>query len=92
VILETLFDKFDEIEKRLPASVGMFSQMVNIMTSGSCRREQLERIESFFASRDTSSYNQVLAQSLDMIRTKIAWLVRDREDVAVWLKENGYCT
>lgn len=37
-----------------------------------------------------NSFDQSLAQSLDNVRSKIAWLSRDRGDVAGWLKENGY--
>lgn len=37
-----------------------------------------------------NSFDQSLAQSLDNVRSKIAWLDRDRGDVAAWLKENGY--
>ena len=33
---------------------------------------------------------QSLEQSKDAVRSKISWLERDREDVAAWLKANGY--
>ena len=31
-----------------------------------------------------------LAQCLDTILAKSVWVERDRDDVANWLKENGY--
>lgn len=31
-----------------------------------------------------------LAQSLEMILTRSKWVERDRDDVKLWLKTNGY--
>jgi aminopeptidase 2 len=64
--------------------------MVSICTSGFTNREQLQKVEEFFADKSTAGFDQSLAQSLDAIRSKISWLERDRTDVADWLKANGY--
>lgn len=81
---------FDELLKRLPPSLSMFGSMIQIMTSSFSKPEQLAKAEAFFKDKNTNGYDQSLAQSFDSVRSKIAWLARDRGDVAKWLKENGY--
>ena len=92
--IEALFDwmteNWDELYKRLPPALSMLGSMVTIFTSSFTNPQQLARVEKFFADKDTKGYDQSLAQSLDAIRSKIAWLERDRADVASWVKENGY--
>ena len=92
--VEALFhwmtENWDELYKRLPPGLTMLGSMVTIMTSGLTTPEQLDRVESFFKEKDTKGYNQALAQSMDAIRSKLAWIKRDGEDVKQWLKANGY--
>ncbi|KAI1735939.1 peptidase family M1-domain-containing protein [Xylaria scruposa] len=91
---ETLFswltEKWPEIYKRLSGNPPILGSMVTICTSSFAKPEQLERVEKFFRDIDTKSFDQPLAQSKDAIRSKISWLQRDRDDVAAWVKENGY--
>lgn len=92
--VEALFnfmtENWDELVKKLPPALSLLGSMVTICTSGFTKPEQLEKVEKFFADRSTNGFDQSLAQSLDAIRSKISWLERDRDDVATWLKENGY--
>jgi aminopeptidase 2 len=92
--IEALFawmtENWDELIKRLPPALSMLGSMVTIFTSSFSTKEQLARVEKFFASKNTNGFDQSLAQSLDAIRSKISWLERDRDDVANWVKENGY--
>jgi len=92
--IEALFtfmtENWDELVKKLPPALSMLSTMVAICTSGFTKPGQLARVEKFFADKSTNGFDQSLAQSMDAIRSKISWLERDREDVAGWLKENGY--
>lgn len=83
-------ENWDELYKRLPPTLPMLGSMVTIMTSGFTNSEQLQRVEKFFAEKNNNGYDQALAQSLDSVRSKISWLQRDREDVAEWVKTNGY--
>jgi aminopeptidase 2 len=92
--IEALFtwmeNNWDELTKRLPPALSMLGTMVTIFTSSFTTKEQLARVEKFFADKNTNGFDQSLAQSLDAIRSKIAWIERDRADVAAWVKENGY--
>ncbi|ROV99956.1 hypothetical protein VMCG_06258 [Cytospora schulzeri] len=92
--IEALFkwmvNNWDELYKRLPPALSMLGSMVQIMTSSFTKPEQLAQVEKFFEDKNKSGYDQALAQSLDGVRSKISWLARDKDDVAAWLKENGY--
>lgn len=88
--LNRMEENWDELYKRLPPALSMLGSMVTIMTSTFSKQEQLAKVEAFFKEKNTNGYDQSLAQSLDSIRSKIAWLNRDRGDVAAWLNENGY--
>ena len=92
--INAMFDwmtrNWDELQKRHPPALSMLGTLVTIFTSSFTKPEQLEQVEAFFADKNTKGYNQSLAQSLDAIRAKIAWLERDGEDVASWVKANGY--
>jgi aminopeptidase 2 len=92
--IEALFEwmtvNWDELYKRLPPQLSMLGSMVSIMTSSFSTEEQFGRVQKFFAEKNTKGYDQSLAQSLDAIRSKIAWLSRDSGDVSGWLKDNKY--
>lgn len=92
--IEALFSwmttNWDLMHKRLPPGLSMLGTMVSIMTSGFTTSAQLSKLEAFFAEKDTRGYDQSLEQSKDSIRSKIAWVGRDRDDVLAWVKENGY--
>jgi aminopeptidase 2 len=79
-----------ELSKKLPPGLPMLGAMVTIFTSSFTTQQQLDRVEAFFQSKDTKGYDQSLAQSLDAIRSKVSWVRRDSEDVAGWLRANGY--
>lgn len=68
----------------------MLGSVVQIVTNNFTSKEAIEDIQKFFGERSTKGFDQGLAQSLDGIRAKVAWLERDREDVMVWLEKNGY--
>ncbi|KAH8591884.1 aminopeptidase 2, partial [Bisporella sp. PMI_857] len=66
----------EALYRRFSASLSMLGMLVQIFAD----------IEKFFHDKSKKGYDQSLAQSLDAIRAKIAWLKRDREDVAAWVK------
>ncbi|GAP86043.1 putative aminopeptidase 2 [Rosellinia necatrix] len=92
--VEALFNwltkTWPEIHKRLSGNPPILGSMVTICTSSFAKPEQLDRVEKFFKDIDTKAFDQPLAQSKDAIRSKISWLQRDRDDIATWVRENGY--
>lgn len=89
--VEALFgwmtENFDELSRRFPAGLSMLGSIVTICTSSFTQKADLERVEEFFKERSTKGFDQALAQSLDSIRAKAAWLARDRDDIEAWTKE-----
>lgn len=85
-------ENWDELARRLPAGLSMLSSMVTICTSSFTSEADRARVEAFFSEKSTKGFEMGLAQSLESIQAKAAWLARDRADVASWLKENGYVT
>ncbi|TGO42655.1 hypothetical protein BHYA_0006g00580 [Botrytis hyacinthi] len=81
-------ENWEELQRRLPAGLSMLGTMVTICTSGFTGERNQKRIEEFFSKRDTKGFDQGLAQSLDSIRAKSAWVERDREDVKAWVEAN----
>ncbi|KAB8302634.1 hypothetical protein EYC80_006002 [Monilinia laxa] len=81
-------ENWDELTRRLPAGLSMLGTMVTICTSGFTREQDRARVEKFFSERNTKGFNQGLAQSLDTIKAKGAWVERDREDVKAWVEAN----
>lgn len=81
-------ENWEELVRRLPAGLSMLGTMVTICTSGFTGERNQKRIEEFFSKRDTKGFDQGLAQSLDSIRAKSAWVERDREDVKAWVEAN----
>jgi len=81
-------DNWEEISRRLPAGLSMLGSMVTICTSSFTSEAQKESVSKFFEGQSTKGFDMPLAQSLETIQAKSAWLTRDREDVAKWVKEN----
>ena len=85
-----LSSNWDEVYRRFPPALPMLGHLVTIFSSGFATPAQLAKLEKFFADKNQNGYDKSLAQSMDSIRSKIAWIERDRADVAAWLKANGY--
>jgi aminopeptidase 2 len=83
-------DNWEELERRLPPSLGMLSNVVSISTSSFTHREHIDDVKAFFAEKSTKGFDMSLDQSIDSISAKAAWLERDSEDVKQWLKEHKY--
>jgi aminopeptidase 2 len=82
--------RWEDIEAKLFASLGIFGVIVGIMIRGLSSRKHLGEIEQFFKGKDTSNYDKQLALVLDELKVNVAWVERDGDDVKRWLKENGY--
>lgn len=79
-------ENWDELARRLPAGLSMLGSMVSICTSSFSSQADIDRINKFFEGKSTKGFDQSLAQSLDSIKAKSAWLDRDREDVKKWVE------
>ncbi|KAH6709252.1 peptidase family M1-domain-containing protein [Leptodontidium sp. MPI-SDFR-AT-0119] len=85
-LYQWMTENWDELARRLPAGLSMLGSMVSICTSSFSSQADIDRITKFFEGKSTKGYDQSLAQSLDSIKAKSAWLDRDREDVKRWVE------
>ncbi|KAK6071210.1 peptidase family M1 [Seiridium cupressi] len=89
-LFKWLTEKWPEISKRLSGNANILGSMVTICTSSFAKQEQLDKVDAFFKDVDTKLFLQPLSQSKDAIRSKIAWVGRDRDNITSWVKDNGY--
>ncbi len=52
--------------------------------------EKAREFKAFFRKNPAPGAERAVEQVIERIRSNIAWLTRDKEDVARWLKERGY--
>ncbi|KAJ3763765.1 leucyl aminopeptidase [Lentinula raphanica] len=87
----TFFQKhYEEFYKRFESTF-MMRYLVETTYSGLSTQKDLDDMNAFFKDKDTSKYHMGLAQSLDSIRARIAYIEHSSQDVRHWLEawKNG---
>jgi len=77
---------YHSINKRLETTFAM-KYIVQSVYAGFTEEEDRLKAEAFFKDKDTGKYNQALAQSMDGISAKAAFIERSTVDVVTWLKK-----
>ena len=90
MLWEWLITNWEPLNKKCPASLSMFSSIVQIATSGFTHQEHLDMIQKWFEGKSTKGFDRALEQTSDAIRAKAKWLDRSTGDVEAWLASNGY--
>ena len=80
---EFLKDNWEEIDRRYGEGGFMIMRLVSF-TSGFASEEKLEDVERFFAEHPAPAAERSIRQALERIRLNIAWLDRNRADLAAW--------
>ncbi|KAJ7738474.1 leucyl aminopeptidase [Mycena maculata] len=63
------------------------NSLVSLSFAGLSTRKDYEDVEAFFRDKDNSKYRMALAQTLEGIRTRIAYIERSSDDLAAWLNK-----
>ncbi|KAJ6455781.1 leucyl aminopeptidase [Mycena sanguinolenta] len=85
--LATFFkDNYDFLMKRFEGNFTV-KNLVSISFGALSTKQDVESIEEFFKDKDTSKYNMALAQVLETIRTRIAYIERSYDDLNDWLRK-----
>jgi len=79
-------DNYDSIHTRLETTFSM-KYIVESVYSRFTKEEDRARAEAFFKDKDTGKYNQALAQALDGISAKAAFIKRSSADMVTWLEK-----
>lgn len=88
VLWQWLSAQFDELYKRYADSPSLLHYTMRGVMRGIVTGEGLDRVKQFFVGKDTAKYKVVLDQTLEEARINVAWLQRDRGQVASWLAVN----
>ncbi|KAH9169598.1 leucyl aminopeptidase [Lactarius sanguifluus] len=79
---------YSSINKRLEMTFSM-KYIIQSVYSGFGKEEDRVKAEAFFRDKDTRKYNQALAQALDGISAKAAFIERSTSDIVTWLEKWG---
>jgi aminopeptidase 2 len=86
IVVEFFKKNYDAFYKRFEGNF-MLRYLVEYTFVGlSAERDYQDTVE-FFKDKDTSKYSQALAQVLESIRAKIAWVDRSTGDLREWLEK-----
>jgi len=77
---------YHSINKRLESTFSM-KYIVQSVYSGFGKEEDRVKAEAFFKDKDIRKYNQALAQALDGISAKAAFIERSTSDIVTWLEK-----
>ncbi|ORZ34473.1 aminopeptidase [Catenaria anguillulae PL171] len=75
------------LESKFKSSLSLLSHCVSIAADWA-DAEFGNEVKVFFEDKDTKAVDRALGQTLEKISAQSAWLNRDRDAVAQWLKEN----
>ncbi|KAE9406410.1 hypothetical protein BT96DRAFT_875684 [Gymnopus androsaceus JB14] len=79
-------NNYDELSERFGSTFTLRS-IVQLTYSGLSTQKDIDEMNVFFKDKDTSKYHMGLAQSLDSIRAKIAYIKHSSSDVRQWLED-----
>lgn len=91
-LLNYLTENWERMIKEMPPTLPVLARNLTHMSMAINSQEQLDTLVRFFENKDTTGFENTLKQTVESIRSRILWTERDREDVAAWLKDNGYLT
>jgi puromycin-sensitive aminopeptidase len=80
---EFVKDRWDDIYRMYGEGGFMIMRLVSF-TSGFSTEEKLREVEEFFDGHPAPAAERSIRQSLERIRLNIAWLDRNRTDLAAW--------
>ncbi|KDR73439.1 hypothetical protein GALMADRAFT_72189 [Galerina marginata CBS 339.88] len=79
-----LQDEYETLYKRFEGNFQLNSLISAVIDFYSSQADY-DAVEAYFKDKDTAKYNQSLAQGLDSIRARTAYIERSSEDLAEWL-------
>ncbi|ETW82731.1 Metallo peptidase M1 [Heterobasidion irregulare TC 32-1] len=77
-------DNYDALYKRFEGNFTL-KYLVTSVLSGLSTEADRQSVDAFFKDKDTGKYNLALAQALDGINAKSAWIARSSADIQQWL-------
>ncbi|MBI2639868.1 MAG: M1 family metallopeptidase [Candidatus Sungbacteria bacterium] len=89
-VWEFVKTNWDELKRRYHGGgFGIVTRVFKTTVSGFTTREWLKDAEGFFRAHRVPGSERAIKQALEAIRSNIAWLKRDHEEIADWLNRNN---
>ncbi|KDR73449.1 hypothetical protein GALMADRAFT_71758 [Galerina marginata CBS 339.88] len=85
LLTKYLQEEYDAIYKRFEEGNFTLRSLVSMSIGFYSTQADYDTVEAFFKDKDTSKYNKSLAQGLDSIRARTAYVERATEDLKEWL-------
>ena len=79
-------ENWDEFSRRYSDGLFALSRLVGI-TARFTTQERLDDVEGFFDEHPTPAADRAISQSLETVRLNVAWLAKNREDLAGYFGE-----
>lgn len=90
VFLSFFKENYDALYVLLSSNMVFLNTFVKTTLSNYSTKEQLAEIESIFKGRSVHGFDRSLDQVRDNVVINIAWVERDEDKVASWLRSNNY--
>lgn len=86
---EFIKENWAELQRRYHGGgFGSVTGVLQTTSSGFITTEDLADVEKFFSEHQVPGTERAMAQSLETIRSNIAWRARDLENIREWLTKN----
>lgn len=89
-VYEFVKENWAEIYKKYGSNYSTFSYMLRAVLVRFSSHSAYDDVTQFFADKDTKSFDRVVEQSLDVIKTQAQWVDRDAGVIESWLKDHKY--
>jgi len=84
LLVQFFKDNYDAFSKRF-ATNSMLKYLVTACFRGLPTLEAHDDAQEFFKDKDTTRYSMALAQALETVRARIAYIERSHDDLSAWL-------
>ncbi|GJE97967.1 M1 family metallopeptidase [Phanerochaete sordida] len=81
-------ENYDALYNRLIDNFGM-QILIRYTFNGLASEKDHDDAKAFFEGKDTSKYSMALAQALDTIKSRAAWIQRSSNDLREWLSNRA---
>ena len=88
-LFDTLLDHLDQLKERYGGGLGGLGSALRLFCSGLATHAQADRLEAFFADRETAGFERTLKQVVEEIRIRAEWVARDGEALRGWMDGHG---
>jgi len=84
-LFDTLLNHLDQLKERYGGGLGGLGSALRLFCGGLATHAQADRLEAFFADKETAGFERTLKQVVEEIRIRAEWVRRDTGALKEWL-------